>query len=162
MASKKDSSKTAAKAAKADKPVKQKKSGKATPEINIELTVAYVGFGGNAGLGQYFYSFAPDVVTVSTSGPVVITYTFEKQVPPRFKIETVLDSDAFKQIHKVRVADDGRSVSMHNRNSVRTLIFFTVLVRDTESNDLRVISCDPQVGNDPRTVPPANLKKKRG
>lgn len=162
MASKKDKPKTSAKPDKQAKPAKQNKPAKLlTPQIDIELTVAYVGFGGNAGLGMYFYSFAPDVVTVNHTGPVIINYLFEKQVPDRFKIESVLSSDAFKQIHKVKVADDGRSVSMHNRNSVQTLIFFTVLVRDTYSNDLRVISCDPQVGNDPRTVPPG-LKKKRG
>ena len=155
MASKKDSKKSAA------APEKQKKSGKKVPPpINIDLTVAYVGFGGNAGLGQYFYSFAPDVVTVQGAGPVVINYQFETQVPERFKIVNVLNSDAFKQIHKVSVAEDGRSVSMHNRNTVQTLIFFTVLVRDEQSNDLRVISCDPQVGNDPRTVPPGIIKKR--
>lgn len=156
MASKKDSKKSAA------APEKQKKSGKKgdPAPIDIDLTVAYVGFGGNAGLGRYFYSFAPDVVTVQGAGPVVITYKFEAQVPKRFRIVNVLNSDAFKQIHKVSVAEDGRSVSMHNRNTVQTLIFFTVLVRDEESNDLRVISCDPQVGNDPRTVPPGSIKKR--
>ena len=73
MASKKDSTKTSAKPDKPAKPAKQKKPAKLlTPQIDIELTVAYVGFGGNAGLGMYFYSFAPDVVTVSVPSTSVV------------------------------------------------------------------------------------------
>jgi len=30
--------------------------------MNIELTVAYVGFGGNIGDGEYFYSYSPNTV----------------------------------------------------------------------------------------------------
>ncbi|MGO1068523.1 hypothetical protein [Lysobacter sp. CA199] len=170
MAKKKESGKQSsdksigAKPVKAGKSEKKGKGQKPLPlKRDIELTVAYVGFGGNAGQSRYFYSFAPDVVTLSTNGPVQMSYIFEPQVPQRFQIINVLSSDSFKQIQNVQVAADGRSVSFLNLNSVQTLIFFTVLVRDNESNSIEatVISCDPQVGNDPQ-ITPAGKRNKRG
>jgi len=131
------------------------------PVHPIELTVAHVGFGGNAGKGHYFYSFAPDVVTFQQPGGLWIEYVFELQVPERFEIVNVLTSDAKGQIEPP-VFDPPqekdvyrRRVYLFNHNTESTLIFFTVLVRDKLSNynDVQVISCDPQVGNDPQIVP---------
>lgn len=131
------------------------------PVHPIELTVAHVGFGGNAGKGHYFYSFAPDVVTFQKPGGLWIEYVFEIQVPERFEIINVLTSDAKDQIGPPvfdppeRKDVYRRRVYLFNRNTESTLIFFTVLVRDNFSNynDVQVISCDPQVGNDPQIVP---------
>lgn len=168
MAKNKESSKNASskaidvKPAKAGKGEKKSKGGKPQPPVrDIALTVAYVGFGGNAGQSRYFYSFAPDVVTLRDGGPVVIRYVFEPQVPERFQIVNVLSSDSFKQIQSIDVAKDGRSVTLYNRNTVQTLIFFTVLVRDNQSNSIEatVISCDPQVGNDPQITPTGRGKR---
>ncbi|MBT2746908.1 hypothetical protein J7J64_10850 [Lysobacter sp. ISL-42] len=131
------------------------------PVLSIQLTLAHVGFGGNAGKGHYFYSFSPDVVTVQTSTPITLEYVFEDEVSSRFQIVNVLNSDAYKQIGTPEILDEGRRVRMRNQNSVSTLIFFTVLVRDSLStyNDVDLISCDPQVGNDPQVIP---ARKKRG
>ncbi|BAV98885.1 hypothetical protein [Lysobacter enzymogenes] len=133
------------------------------PVRKIELTVAHVGFGGNAGKGHYFYSFAPDVVTFQQPGGLWIEYAFEAQVPERFEIRNVLTSDAKDQIGppvfdpSEKDPDYRRRVYLFNRNTESTLIFFTVLVRDRLSNynDVELISCDPQVGNDPQIVPGA-------
>lgn len=139
------------------------------PVQSIELTVAHVGFGGNAGKGHYFYSFAPDVVTFQKPGGLWIEYVFEAQVAERFEIVNVLSSDAKKQIGPP-VFDPPqdkavyrRRVYLFNRNSKSTLIFFTVLVRDKLSNhnDVQLISCDPQVGNDPQIVPGTGRGKGR-
>ncbi|MEI2428951.1 hypothetical protein RDV84_24390 [Lysobacter yananisis] len=160
---KNDSAKAAKPAAIADKYARKHKRHKPDgkyPTHRIELTVAHVGFGGNAGKGHYFYSFAPDVVTFQ-GGPVWIEYAFEAQVQERFEIVNVLTSDAFKQIGEPEFEYDKegeknvRKVFLFNKNSVSTLIFFTVLVRDRQSNynDVELISCDPQVGNDPQITP---------
>lgn len=153
-------------------PAKQNKSGKRAPADkypvhSIQLTLAHVGFGGNAGMGHYFYSFSPDVVTFQ-AGPVWIEYIFEAEVSERFEIVNVLTSDAFKQIGDVIPwptpdGRKGRCVRMLNQNSVPTLIFFTVLVKDHNNlyNDVQLISCDPQVGNDPQIVPGAGKGKKK-
>ena len=154
MANKKDAA-----LEKQSKKGKGKNKGEDLPVQRIELTLAHVGFGGNAGKGHYFYSFSPDVVTVQSPTPVTLEYVFQAEVPTRFQIVNVLNSDAFKQIGPPEILDGGRRVRLRNQNSISTLIFFTVLVRDTLSayNDVQVISCDPQVGNDPKIVP-----KKRG
>jgi hypothetical protein len=159
MASKKDAAPD--KQSKQSKSKKGKGKGEDVPVLSIQLTLAHVGFGGNAGKGHYFYSFSPDVVTVQTSTPITLEYVFEDEVSSRFEIVNVLNSDAYKQIGTPEVLDDGRRVRMRNQNSVSTLIFFTVLVRDSLSayNDVDLISCDPQVGNDPQVIPG---RKKRG
>ncbi|MEH6420250.1 hypothetical protein [Pseudomonas sp. CGJS7] len=161
MANKKDSAKQAAASDKQGKSKKGKHKPDDLPVQSIQLTLAHVGFGGNAGKGHYFYSFSPDVVTIQSKGPVTLEYVFEAEVSERFRIVNVLNSDAFKQIGEPKIYDDGRRVRMRNENSVSTLIFFTVLVEDSFNayNDVQLISCDPQVGNDPQATPPG---KKRG
>ncbi|MFD1298818.1 hypothetical protein ACFQ4Q_19510 [Lysobacter gummosus] len=153
MASKKDAAPD--KGSKQGKTKKGKGKGEDVPVLSIQLTLAHVGFGGNAGKGHYFYSFSPDVATVQTSTPITLEYVFEEEVSSRFQIVNVLNSDAYKQIGAPEILDDGRRVRMRNQNSVSTLIFFTVLVRDSLSayNDVDLISCDPQVGNDPQVIP---------
>lgn len=148
-------------ASKAAKPA-AKSAGKrrGSPQqarVDIHLTIAHVGFGGNAGGGRYFYSFAPDVVTVGES-PITIAYTLAPDVGSHFKIHDVLTSDAHDQILGVKKVDRGRSAELENSNTVKTLIFFSVLVHDTQRDV--IVACDPQVGNDPRTVPSALVKRR--
>jgi len=161
---KKDSAKPAAAADKKKKPTPWDGT---YPVHRIQLTLAHVGFGGNAGKGHYFYSFAPDVVTFQIPSKVWIEYEFEAQVPERFEIVNVLSSDSQEQIgppvfDPPKAPEHRRRVYLLNQNSKSTLIFFTVLVRDLLSNynDVELISCDPQVGNDPQIVPGAIKGKK--
>jgi hypothetical protein len=123
-----------------------------TKPIEVQFTIAYVGFGGNAGHGEYFYSVRPEIVTVGRGqSPVSIVYTLSEHMDGHFKIIDVLSTDAHQQIVKIEVKRDGRSVEMENANTVKTLILFSVLVKDEKRN--RVINCDPQVGNDPEIDP---------
>ncbi|MEI2454464.1 MULTISPECIES: hypothetical protein [Lysobacter] len=129
--------------------------------IVIEFTVAYVVFGGNAGRGEYFYSFSPDVVMAyKGQSPVQMVYQLDEGVSKHFVIESLLTSDAKNQIYDIKIASDGRSVSMMNRNDTPTLIFFSVLVRDGKRGVL--VACDPQVGNDPEITPQAGQVRKAG
>ncbi|MEA9554603.1 hypothetical protein VC273_01275 [Xanthomonas nasturtii] len=128
-------------------------------DFSIKLTVARVGFGGNTGAGEYFYSFAPDLLIVDKDdGVSTLTYHFDEDVVPKhFKIKSLLTTDAFKQISEPLIAPGGRSVSVVNANSVPTLIFLTLIVEDPSRKDKKGnkvwFSCDPQVGNDPKINP---------
>lgn len=121
-------------------------------KIDIEFTVAHVGFGGNAGRGRYFYSFSPDVVLVGKDqSPVKIIYRLDQEVSKHFKIKNVLSTDSKDQIERPKVHSSGRHVSLINKNTVPTLILFSVLVYDEKRKNL--FSCDPQVSNDPEIKP---------
>ncbi|PPU73619.1 MULTISPECIES: hypothetical protein [Xanthomonas] len=119
----------------------------------ISLTVADVGFGGNTGAGKYFYSFSPDLaLACKGQSPLAMRYTFAKEVRPNFKIRSVLTSDSKDQIVQPIMADeDGRGVTVINRNNAATLIFLSFVVEDTDK--MILFSCDPQVGNDPKISP---------
>jgi hypothetical protein len=120
--------------------------------MEITLTVAHVVFGGNAGHGKYFYSFSPDVVTLHKGqSPITIIYSLDKEVGENFQIVDVLTSDAKNQIGPVKLRKKGRSAELVNLNNTKTLIFFSVLIRDEKRGEL--FSCDPQVGNDPDISP---------
>lgn len=126
-------------------------------KIDIEFTVAHVGFGGNAGHGRYFYSFSPDVVLVGKGqSPVEITYRLDKEVPKNFKITNVLSTDSKDQIGPPKIHKSGRHVSIVNQNTIPTLILFSVLVYDDKRKAL--FSCDPQVSNDPVIKPTHPLR----
>ncbi|AOL17999.1 hypothetical protein ABQW55_000600 [Xanthomonas citri pv. malvacearum] len=120
--------------------------------IPITLTVAHVEFGGNTGRGAYFYSFSPDLLIVGKGEQdVTLRYAFCKSVPHRFKIISLLNSDSTGQIGPQHIDPDGRGVQVVNANKDRTLIFFSVVVKDTHTGNH--FSCDPQVGNDPEISP---------
>ena len=129
-----------------------KEKGKAKSTVVVTLTVARVEFGGNTGKGEYFYSFSPDLLLVGKGQQdVTLLYRFDDEVPYQFRIRSLLSSDAHDQIKKPHIAEDGRSVSVVNRNTKATLIFFTVIIEDEKRKLL--FSCDPQVGNDPQISP---------
>ena len=116
--------------------------------VEVEFTIAYVGFGGNAGQGEYFYSVRPDMVTVGKGqSPVTIAYRLADHMDGHFRIVDVLSTDAHNQISHVEVKSHGREVQMRNANTVKSLILMSVLVKDDKRN--RYINCDPQMGNDP-------------
>ncbi|MBV6812807.1 hypothetical protein ACE15N_00575 [Xanthomonas campestris pv. passiflorae] len=120
--------------------------------IPIELTVAHVGFGGNTGRGTYFYSFSPDLLICGKGEQgVTLRYAFCKSVPHRFKIISLLNSDSTGQIGPAKIDPNGSWVEVVNANNDQTLIFFSVVVKDTHTG--AHFSCDPQVGNDPEISP---------
>ncbi|KQQ82545.1 hypothetical protein ASF73_19895 [Xanthomonas sp. Leaf131] len=121
--------------------------------LDISLTVADVGFGGNTGGSKYFYSFSPDLaLACKGQSPFTMNYRFDDVVQKYFKIRSVLTTDSKEQIvQPIEIHKDGYGATVINRNEVPTLIFLSFIVEDTNKKIL--FSCDPQVGNDPKISP---------
>ncbi|MCE4516454.1 hypothetical protein LYZ87_13240 [Xanthomonas hortorum pv. vitians] len=103
-------------------------------KLHISLTVADVGFGGNTGGSKYFYSFSPDLaLACKGQSPLTMVYSFAKEVRDNFQIRSVLTTDSKEQIvHPIKIAIDGRSATVINRNEIATLIFLSFVVEDTD------------------------------
>jgi len=120
--------------------------------FDIEFSIAYVGFGGNTGGGEYFYAVKPEIVTVFRGqAPATLEFKLADHLDGRYEIVSALTSDSQEQISKLEVREQGRMLKMENAADRKTLILMSVLVRDKERG--RLINCDPQVGNDPEIDP---------
>lgn len=131
----------------------------AEPEINdaetsIKLFVNYVTSGGNTRRGEYFYSFAPDLIVVRKPR-TRMDFSLCDDVPASFKIVDVVTSDSKFQLDKPVFAANGRSVSVINENTQRQLIYVVVLVHDAVRDEL--VACDPQVINSPEGTNLSNV-----
>ncbi|MCF6300149.1 MAG: hypothetical protein L3J52_03375 [Proteobacteria bacterium] len=114
--------------------------------MKIELTVAYVGFGGNIGDGEYFYSYSPNVVMVKAKDEV-LNFVFSDATAENFAMTEILTTDANNQFETPTKTPGDRSMQVKDINSNAQLTFLSVLVHDKTRNKL--ISCDPQVLNIP-------------
>lgn len=120
-----------------------------TPEALVHLTVFAVD--SSAGLlrdGNYDYEFSADSVVLRHS-PTTVVYALTESTQSTYLIEDVVTTDSKSQIRSIEIAKDGRSVTLINLNTVRTLIYLTILVRDTSTRTL--VNCDPQMTNAPPT-----------
>lgn len=115
--------------------------------MQIELTVAYVQFGGNTGGGKYFYSYSPDIIKV-TDPDVTLEFVLSKATDPRFEVVGLVSTDANNQFKPPVVRSSKRAVGVLDSNSHSQLTMVSVLVADTEFEGVH-ISCDPQVLNVP-------------
>ncbi len=116
--------------------------------MKIQLTVAYVAFGGNTGGGQYFYSYFPDIIKVHQANEKM-EFEFSKATDERFQIDTMVSTDANAQFQSPVVRANKRSLEVLNINSHAQLTLVAMLVKDTVTG--LHISCDPQVLNVPNT-----------
>lgn len=114
--------------------------------MKIELTVAYVGFGGNIGDGEYFYSYSPNVIMVKNKDEQ-LNFVFSDATSSDFSMVEILTTDANSQFTKGIKAPGDRSIAVKDNNTVSQLTLLSVLVQDNTRNKL--ISCDPQVLNVP-------------
>ncbi|MCR6703018.1 MAG: hypothetical protein NVV68_18540 [Dokdonella sp.] len=120
-----------------------------TPEALVHLTVFAVD--SSAGLlrdGNYDYEFSADSVVLRHS-PTTVVYALTESTQSTYLIEDVVTTDSKSQVRSIEIAKDGRSVTLVNLNTVRTLIYLTILVRDTSTRTL--VNCDPQMTNAPPT-----------
>ncbi len=120
-----------------------------TPEALVHLTVFAVN--SSVGLlrdGNYDYEFSADSVVLRHS-PTTVVYALTESTQSTYLIEDVVTTDSKSQIRSIEIAKDGRSVTLINLNTVRTLIYLTILVRDTSTRTL--VNCDPQMTNAPPT-----------
>ena len=114
--------------------------------MKIQLTVAYVGFGGNIGGGEYFYSYSPNVIICKNKEEELI-FEFSPETLSRFTMQQLITSDSNQQFGKVNFETNQRSLAVKNYNINNQLILLSILVNDVDRNKL--ISCDPQVLNIP-------------
>jgi len=114
--------------------------------MKIQLTVAYVGFGGNTGGGQYFYSYFPDTIKVNKENET-LEFVLSDATDKRFEIDTLVSTDANSQFKLPVLRSDKRSLDVLDVNSKPQLTLVSIVVKDTISG--LHISCDPQVLNVP-------------
>ncbi|MFC3195908.1 hypothetical protein ACFODZ_16760 [Marinicella sediminis] len=114
--------------------------------MNIQLTVAYVAFGGNTGQGAYFYSYSPDIIQV-TEKDTKMNFVLSDATDERFIINQLVSTDANQQFEPALLEQGKRSIRVMNKNTHSQLTMVSVLVQDTTTG--AYISCDPQVLNVP-------------
>jgi len=112
--------------------------------MKIELTVAYVGFGGNIGDGEYFYSYSPNVIMV-TKKDTDLNFVFSSATNEHFQMLEIVTTDANNQFGKGTKSADNRSIVVKDTNTNDQLTMVSIIVKD-KSRD-KLISCDPQVLN---------------
>lgn len=118
----------------------------ASATIKVLLNLAAVESGGNTADGRYFYSFTPSLL-IARQSPTSVVFELSPDTASHYAIEDLVTTDAKFQLSQGRTSDDGRAMTIENRNTERSLIFISVLVRDSK-NDL-LINCDPQMINVP-------------
>lgn len=82
--------------------------------------------------GNYDYEFSADSVVLRHS-PTTVVYALTESTQSTYVIEDVVTTDSKSQIQSIEIAKDGRSVTLVNLNTARTLIYLTILVRDTST-----------------------------
>ncbi len=112
----------------------------------IQLTVAYVGFGGNIGDGEYFYSYSPNTVIVNGKDEP-LEFVFSDATSDEFAMLEILTSDSFNQFEVTEKAPNGRSITAVDSNSHSQLTMLAIMVFDKKRK--KQISCDPQILNVP-------------
>jgi hypothetical protein len=115
-------------------------------DLLINLTVSYVGAGGNARKGTYFYSFDPDIIVVNAR-QTRIAFVLDEETASEFVIQDLVTSDSKYQLSHPTIVDGGRRIEIVNENTQRQLIYVSILVYDKLRNDR--VACDPQVINSP-------------
>jgi hypothetical protein len=114
--------------------------------MNIELTVAYVGFGGNIGKGEYFYSYNENVIMV-TKADTELDFVLSNETSKDFIIKTLVTTDSHNQFDVPSQKNGNRSIQVKDFNNNAQLTYVSVLVEDTARSVL--LSCDPQILNVP-------------
>ncbi len=113
--------------------------------VAVTLTVSYVGHGGNARNGRYFYNYTPDFVQVDDKD-TAITYALDSKSATRFSIYSYALCDPTNQMYDVNL--EGGVLSMMDHCSEENqVIILSILVKDNETGV--IIDCDPQVTNVP-------------
>lgn len=114
--------------------------------IEIKLSVAYVGFGGNTGEYKYFFAFSnPNIIV--TKPNTVIKILLSESMQENFSIKNYVSTDIIKDI--TTTTKSGKSIVLNDSNTQSQLIDFSIIVYDKKRD--YYFSCDPQVLNSPDT-----------
>ncbi|WP_395374678.1 hypothetical protein [Marinicella sp. W31] len=114
--------------------------------IEMQLSIAYVEFGGNTGDGAYFYAFSPRTV-INRKHNVDLSITFTDSTDQRFKIIELLSTDTQNEFKNPIFTPDQRSIKFTNSNTQKQLISISAMVYDLKREVY--LNCDPQVLNSP-------------
>lgn len=114
--------------------------------MKIELSVAYVKFGGNTGGDEYFYAFNPPTIFAEGKN-CELDFGLTDGTGEEFEIVDVIGSDGGDELASAEIRDSGRSAKSVDANSRKQVISVSVVIRDTKRRKL--INCDPQVLNSP-------------
>jgi lipopolysaccharide assembly outer membrane protein LptD (OstA) len=129
-------------------------SVKTTPEAKVvNLSVARVASGGNAGHGQYFYSFDTNVIIINDPNTPLV-FQLSKESASTFTILRLISSDFGNQLTIPVGSTDGRTLQSICLCKSDELIQVALLVCDrSDKENPREFVCDPQVLCVPRRPP---------
>ena len=129
------------------------KNENSKPVYLIELSLAYVKYGGNTGTNdQYFFCYNPKSIYVQFKSQLV--YTLADSTSDRFEIVEFLSSDDRNQFADPVFSNKNRTISVCNNNTGKQLINLTLIIKDNNADKDMYFSCDPQVLNSPGTIDP--------
>ena len=130
-----------------------------TSLIEIELSVAIIGFGGNTGSNnQYFYAFSHKRIILPRTN-MHVTVKFSKHTTKNFRMKDVIFSNGqcmLKVCTDLEYNKNHRSICFKNISTesctVDVSILCTYQLDACDENILPILdtfNCDPQVINDP-------------
>ena len=118
------------------------------PAILIEVSLSYVGVGGNAGDGAYHFHCKPYAVHV-TESETLLRYEMTGDMMVEYEFAGFYSTDSIEnpQLRQVEIKAKGRVLEVTHTNRVAALIDIVLRVKDIKR--MVAISCDPQATNDP-------------
>lgn len=133
-------------------PAQSNDSSKAS--FDNDLTIRYVGTGGNAGAGAYLYAYGNSSVLAPDGGDMTVN-VIDAASPTnnsRYYVYSYTSTSSRIVSHKPPVSKTATSIKFTLKLNPHELAFLAVIVWD-KTNGV-IFSCDPQVGNDPEAVVP--------
>lgn len=124
------------------------------PSFDNNLTIRYVGKGGNAGAGAYLYAYGDSSVLAPEGGNMTVN-VIDADSPEsnsRYYVYSYTSTSSRIVSPKPPVSKTATSIEFTLKLNPHELAFLAVIVWD-KTNDV-IFSCDPQVGNDPEAVVP--------
>ncbi|WP_313461322.1 hypothetical protein [Stenotrophomonas sp.] len=111
------------------------------------LTVVRVDGNGNTGGGNYFYSFSPSSLMLTTPG--FVHFKLSSDTSKGIRIFAVVDNGSSGQLQPAKIAKSGKTAKMFDSVTAGALIDVAVVVTDDHAKEEKYIVCDPQVINVP-------------
>jgi hypothetical protein len=128
-----------------------KKVSKFDEEMEYELTVVRVGFGGNTGDGKYYYAFSQHPIhIIGKKGKFKMIFTLSADTPKDIIIVNGVAGDTGYQF-MVDPKTSGRSAWATNTNTKNILFRFGLVLQNTTTGEIFI--CDPEVISVPDPLP---------
>lgn len=124
------------------------------PSFEDDLTIRYVGTGGNAGGGAYRYSYGNDSVLAPDGGNMTVNVIDAESPGNNARYYVYSYTSTSSRITSPNPPVSGTATAIEFTLNLRPheLAFLAVIIQDKSNGAL--FSCDPQVGNDPESVVP--------